>query len=196
MMPRNISPRVALALVVAALLAACAGVPDAVVMRAERLQPAVPLGRVLVVVDVRLDRQASQHNRNVDELLRDWYAPLGQALSEAVVAAGGTPTVVYVPFTTDLPEQTEAYSQVWTQRIVRMRTEVQGSVVLRRHRTWMATVEHRTAPAAPLVRAYQVEYASDGIDCIVVKVVANKEQCASAYRALLSRQLGDYLAPS
>lgn len=190
---RPIALTVALA---ASLLAAgCTTIPDPVTLQ-ERIEgKAVPMHKVLVVVDYGLDVRAMGTGR-IEEFLAKLYSNVGETMAEAVTAAGGEPTVAYVRYSDELPAATGEYSHVWVQQVTRLRGYGQGSRQLSRQREWRSSIRHRSAPNAPLTPAYDARYTSDGVVCFTPVGLgvqfANRTECQERFRAAVASQLRKY----
>lgn len=130
----------------------------------ERLQgKGIQLGKVLVVMDIRLDVQSSAGDliRRSAASYERVYSPLAQMMSEAVAAKGGTPTVVYALNTDDIPSNPAEYSQVWTQQLTSAASFYRPGGERTMMRGWRSTIAHRAAPGEELRPVYQARFSSD-----------------------------------
>jgi hypothetical protein len=181
-----------LSLAAAAVLATgCASIDDPRAGREQRQGQPVALGKVLVVVDYRADMQANGNREKDAPALDQLYAPAADAMSAAVTAAGGQPTVAYVRFNEDLP-QTAGYSHVWVQRLQGLSRVTQQYITYTKYRSWVGTISHRSDPGAALQVAYQSDYSSDGVMCFTATRWANRDQCQASYKAFVAGQLQKY----
>jgi hypothetical protein len=176
-------------------VAGCATARDPVVGDERVLAAPVPLGNVLVVVDIRGDVQASGAGQKDTARLERLYAPLGQAMSDAVAAAGGKPRLVVVSFADDLPRPGAQDSHVWTQTITRLTRHSGSYGNYTDNRSWISTIAHRKPGTELLQPAYQTRYTSDGVACFGTshQYYANRAECQRKYLALIKDQLQNYL---
>jgi hypothetical protein len=191
---RSVLP--AATLFVAVLTSGCMTIPDPAVSLDHRAARPVPLKNVLVIVDYKLDVEATGGGAARENVRKQFYGPIGEAMADAVKAAGGTPTLVYVTRSEQLPIASGDYSHVWVQRISNLiRVSGDGGNWVE-HLRWRGSLAHRPAPGAHLVNAYEMDYRSDGFRCFGIQVFAGKEECRAKVKALLNSQLNKYLAES
>lgn len=183
-------------LLVAALATGCMTIPDPVVSLDRRQAAPVPLKKVLVIVDYKLDAESTPGAARAENLRTHFYGPIGEAMADSVRAAGGTPTLVYVAQVEQLPTASADFSHVWVQRIEHL-TRVSGSAgQWVENLRWKGVVAHRASPGTPMMNAYEMNYRSDGFRCFGIQVFAGKEECRAKVKALLDSQLSKYLSGS
>lgn len=174
------------------LAAGCASVKEPVIGRERVAAKPVQMQKVLVVVDYRLDSQAVGPTR-AQVFLKTIYGNLGQTMADAVTAAGGTPTVIYVKeYGDDKAVESAEYSHVWLQRVTHLMAITQSYVTFSQNREWHSSIAHRATAGAPLSTAYEMNYQSDGVVCFSNILYANKEECRNQLRDLVTAQLRKY----
>lgn len=185
-------------LALAVLASACGTMPKTQVLADRAVGKPVPLGKVLVVVDYSLQVSAFPASKGIDERMAKWHLPVGEVMSDAVKAAGGTPVVAYVGHSDQQPTVAPEYSHVWVLRITGMTIVTQyGAPVGAKDRQWHASIAHRTSPNEPVSVGYTMDYVSDADQCFhAAERFAPRAECVDNYRGLIAGQLRAYQAGS
>jgi hypothetical protein len=179
-----------LLLVGAACLASATPLPEPLLGEEQVHAKAAPVGKVLLVFDVRAEGPPKSVFQNSRDAAQRIYAPLSEAMSAAVVQTGGLPTIVYAYNADDLPQDPRDYDQVWTQRLVAFTSRhIRKGGEETGYRKWLTTIHHRATAGAQLELAYQ---ASFGSDCQLLFSLQDRD-CKLLLRQFIAGQWSNYL---